>query len=98
MGELQADGGAVGIRWLMQYQPVVLGVPVVVPQITETTALGAAYLAGVATGTWTEEQIQGMWREAARYEPQMGEDERAGLLAGWDRAVERSRGLASPGA
>ena len=96
MEELKADGGAVGNRWLMQFQADALGVPVVVPEITETTALGAAYLAGVATGLWTEEQIAGMWREAARYEPRMGEDERVSLLAGWARAVERAKGQAAP--
>jgi glycerol kinase len=96
MAELKADGGAVGNRWLMQFQADALGVPVVVPEITETTALGAAYLAGVATGLWTEEQIGGMWREAARYEPAMGEDERASLLAGWAQAVERAKGQAAP--
>ena len=96
MEELKADGGAVGNRWLMQFQADALGVPVVVPEITETTALGAAYLAGVATGLWTEEQIRGMWREAARYEPAMGEDERTSLLAGWAQAVERAKGQAPP--
>jgi len=93
---LKADGGAVANRWLMQFQADVLGAPVVVPEIAETTALGAAYLAGIATGRWTREQVGEMWREAARYEPRMGEDERASLLAEWRRAVERSRGWAAP--
>jgi glycerol kinase len=78
----------------MQFQADLLGVPVVVPEISETTALGAAYLAGVATGAWTEEQTREMWREAARYEPRMSEDERDSLLEGWHRAVERSRSWA----
>jgi glycerol kinase len=91
---LKADGGAVANRWLMQFQADVLGAPVVVPEIAETTALGAAYLAGIATGRWTREQVGEMWREAARYEPRMGEDEREALLAQWRRAVERSRGWA----
>jgi glycerol kinase len=69
----------------------VLGVPVVVPEISETTALGAAYLAGVATGEWSERDVRAMWREAARYEPSMSEDERGSLLAGWSRALERVR-------
>ena len=69
--ELKADGGAVENAWLMQFQADVLGVPVVVPEVSETTALGAAYLAGVATGTWTEADVRSMWREAARYEPAM---------------------------
>ena len=82
----------------MQFQADVLGAEVVVPEIAETTALGAAYLAGIATGVWTREQVGEMWREAARYEPRMGEDERRTLLADWHRALERSRGWAAPGA
>ncbi len=89
---LKADGGAVANRWLMQFQADVLGAEVVVPEIAETTALGAAYLAGIATGRWTLEQVGEMWREAARYKPAMGEDEREQLLDGWRRALERSRG------
>lgn len=91
---LKADGGAVANRWLMQFQADVLGAPVVVPEIAETTALGAAYLAGVATGRWSREQVGEMWREAARYEPRIGEDERESLLAEWRRAVERAKGWA----
>jgi glycerol kinase len=91
---LKADGGAVENAWLMQFQADVLGVPVVVPEIAETTALGAAYLAGIATGLWTQRQVGEMWRQAARYEPRMGEDEREALLADWRRALERSRGWA----
>jgi glycerol kinase len=88
---LKADGGAVTNRWLMQFQADVLGVPVVVPEIAETTALGAAYLAGIATGAWTPQGVEEMWREAARYEPRMGDEERESLLAGWAAALERSR-------
>jgi glycerol kinase len=91
---LKADGGAAANRWLMQFQADVLGVPVIVPEIAETTALGAAYLAGIATGAWDLEQVAAMWREAARYEPRMGEDERETLLAEWGRAVERAAGWA----
>ena len=94
LSELKADGGAVHNSWLMRFQADVLGVPVVVPEISETTALGAGYLAGVATGLWTEEDVRSMWREAARYEPRMAESERERLLAEWARAVERSRGWA----
>jgi glycerol kinase len=89
---LKADGGAVANGWLMQFQADILGAPVVVPQIPETTALGSAYLAGIATGLWDLEQVEGMWREAARYEPRMSGDERSSLLAGWRRAVERAKG------
>jgi glycerol kinase len=91
---LRADGGAVANRWLMQFQADVLGVPVSVPEISETTALGAAYLAGVATGLWTVERVGEMWREADRYEPRMEAAQREALLAGWQRALERSRGWA----
>jgi glycerol kinase len=90
LAELKADGGAVVNGWLMKFQADVLGVPVVVPEVSETTALGAAYLAGVATGTWTEPDVRAMWSEAARYEPSMSEDERETLLAGWSRALARA--------
>jgi glycerol kinase len=96
MAELKADGGATVNGWLMQFQADVLGIPVVVPEVAETTALGAAYLAGVATGEWSEEDTRAMWREAARYEPRMGEGEREALLADWSRAVKRSRAWARP--
>ena len=92
---LKADGGAATNGWLMQFQADVLGVPVIVPEISETTALGAAYLAGIATGLWTQEQVGEMWSEAARYEPRMNEDERESLLADWARALERAKGWAS---
>jgi glycerol kinase len=91
---LKADGGAVANAWLMQFQADVLGVPVIVPEIAETTALGAAYLAGIATGQWTAGQVREMWREAATYEPAMPESEREELLGRWREAVERSRGWA----
>jgi glycerol kinase len=92
LSELRADGGASTNAWLMQFQADVLGVPVVVPEISETTALGAAYLAGVGIGLWTIEQLRTGWREKHRYEPGMGEEQREELLAGWRSAVERSRG------
>jgi glycerol kinase len=95
LSELKADGGAVGNGWLMRFQADVLGAPVIVPQIAETTALGAAYLAGIATARWSAAQVAEMWREAARYEPRMGEDEREALLDEWRRALERSRGWAT---
>jgi glycerol kinase len=92
---LKADGGAVANSWLMQFQADMLGAPVIVPEVAETTALGAAYLAGIATGLWTREGVGEMWREAARYEPRIGEAQREGLLAEWRRAVERAKGWAS---
>ena len=94
LGSLKADGGAVVNGWLMQFQADVLGVPVIVPEIEETTALGAAYLAGIATGVWELDEVAAMWREARRYVPGMSADERESLLAGWGRAVERARGWA----
>ena len=92
--ELKADGGAVHNAWLMRFQADMLGVPVVVPEISETTALGAAYLAGVATGLWSEQDVRAMWRQAARYEPAMSDDQRETLIAEWRRALERARGWA----
>ena len=94
LASLKADGGAVANRWLMQFQADVLAAPVIVPEISETTALGAAFLAGIATGAWTREGVTEMWRRRAEYKPAMGEEERRALLAGWERAVERSRGWA----
>jgi len=94
IGELKADGGAVANQWLMRFQADVLGAPVVVPEIAETTALGAAYLAGIATGRWSAAEVAEMWREAARYEPRMGADEREALLSDWHRALDRSRNWA----
>ncbi|HEX6115989.1 MAG TPA: glycerol kinase GlpK [Solirubrobacterales bacterium] len=94
LAELKADGGAVANRWLMQFQADVLGVPVIVPEVAETTALGAAYLAGIATGLWDQEQVRAMWREEDRYEPRMGEDEREALVARWHEALARARGWA----
>jgi glycerol kinase len=89
--ELRVDGGASANAWLMQFQADVLGVPVVLPEIAETTGLGAAYLAGVGAGYWTVTDVAGGWRERRRYEPRMREGERAGLLAGWADALGRAR-------
>jgi glycerol kinase len=93
--ELRADGAATVNRWLMQFQADVLGVPVVVPEVAETTAMGAALLAGVGADLLTLDQVRSLGDERARYEPAMGEDERASLLDGWHRALERSRGWAA---
>ena len=93
--ELRADGAATVNRWLMQFQADVLGVPVTVPEVAETTALGAALLAGVGASLLTLDQVSTIGEEAARYEPRMGEDERATLLDGWHRALDRSRAWAT---
>ena len=89
--ELRADGGATANRWLMQFQADVLGVPVVVPEVAETTALGAAYLAGVGVGLWTLADVRDSWRERTRFEPRMREGECAELLVGWRAAIARAR-------
>jgi len=94
LSALRADGGATVNAWLMQFQADALGVPVIVPEIAETTALGAAYLAGIAVGLWDQEQVAAMWRERATYEPRISADERESLLSRWHEAVERSRGWA----
>jgi glycerol kinase len=73
----------------MQFQADVLGVPVLVPEVAETTALGAAFLAGVGASLWTVSDVRDGWR--ARFEPRMGEGERACLLAGWHGALARAR-------
>jgi glycerol kinase len=92
---LKADGGAVANRWLMQFQADLLGAPVVIPEIAETTALGGAYLAGIATGAWDRAGVEAMWREAMRYEPAMSEDERETLIGEWRRALDRAKGWAA---
>ena len=93
--ELRADGGASVNSWLMQFQADILGVPVEVPEIVETTALGAACLAGLATGFWkSREEIDAKWKVANRYEPAMPEAERGRLYGRWQKALERSRGWA----
>ena len=96
---LRVDGGAVVNDFLMQFQADVLGVPVDRPVVNETTALGAAYLAGLAVGFWeSREQIQQLWQRDRRFEPQMDEATRQALYGGWQRAVERSRSWEQPGA
>jgi glycerol kinase len=95
LNELRADGGAVANQFLMQFQADLLGVPVEVPSVTETTALGAAYLAGLATGFWeNREELDARWQMARRYEPRMDVSERERLYDRWRQAVERARGWA----
>jgi len=93
LAALRVDGGAAVNDLLMQFQADVLGVPVVRPQVTETTALGAAYLAGLATGFWTGPQELRTQREGdVRFEPRMSASERAERRGRWSRAVERAKG------
>ncbi|MDI3341016.1 MAG: glycerol kinase GlpK [Sphaerobacter sp.] len=90
--ELRVDGGMVANNFLMQFQADIIGKPVERPEVAETTALGAAYLAGLAVGFWKDEQdIAQNWQLDRRFEPQMAEAERERLYAGWKRAVERAR-------
>ncbi|WLI89844.1 glycerol kinase GlpK [Massilia sp. R2A-15] len=97
VAEVRADGGAARNDLLMQFQADLLGVPVVRPQVTETTALGAAWLAGLAVGFWaSREEAAAQWRAERRFEPAMAADRREELMATWARAVERSRGWAAP--
>ena len=93
---LKVDGGAVVNDFLMQFQADILGVPVQRPAVTETTALGAAYLAGLATGFWTSQQeIARQWQLEREFEPAMSADQRESFYEGWQRAVERARGWAT---
>ena len=88
---LRADGGASRDGFLMQFQADILGTDVVRPVIRETTALGAAYLAGLAVGVWKDrEEIRGLWRKDVTFRPDMAGDRRERLLKGWHRAVKRS--------
>ncbi|HST50849.1 MAG TPA: glycerol kinase GlpK [Pyrinomonadaceae bacterium] len=90
--EVRVDGGAVGNSFLMQFQSDILGARIVVPEVTETTAAGAAYLAGLAAGFWkSRDEIAASQRVARRFEPQMSADERERLHRRWLRAVERAR-------
>jgi glycerol kinase len=92
---LRADGGAAANDLLMQLQADLLGLPVQRPAVTETTALGAAYLAGLAVAYWSGlDEIVGQWRVEAEFAPSMASGRRDALYAGWQRAVERARGWA----
>ncbi|MBN1137106.1 MAG: glycerol kinase GlpK [Anaerolineae bacterium] len=92
---LRADGGAAANNLLMQLQADLLGVAVQRPAVTETTALGAAYLAGLAVGYWSGlEEIAAQWRAGAEFAPEIAPEQRDALYAGWQRAVERARGWA----
>ncbi len=89
--ELKVDGGMVYNDLLMQFQADILGVPVVRPKVAETTALGAAYAAGLAVGYWknTDEMVAN-WGMDKRWEPSMSDDQRESLYAGWQKAVTRT--------
>lgn len=95
LAELRVDGGGSSNAIAMQFQADILDVDVVRPHITETTALGAAYLAGLQTGFWPDiDTVAHQWREDRRFRPMLCAGRRTTLMAGWKRAVKRSRGWA----
>jgi glycerol kinase len=92
LSELRVDGGATANKLLMQFQADILGVPVIRPKVAETTALGAAYLAGLAVGYWRDPADVGAnWQVERRFEPTMSRDQASALMAGWSKAVSRSK-------
>jgi glycerol kinase len=89
--ELRVDGGMTANELLMQFQADVLAVPVIRPEVTETTALGAAYAAGLATGFWPDlDGLRERWAEGKRWVPRMEPDEREARYARWKKAVQRT--------
>ena len=95
---LRADGGAARNNLLMQFQADILGVPVQRPVVSETTALGAAFLAGLAVGIWqSPDEIARLWALEAEYLPRMSEDQRQALYSDWQRAAQRAQAWAAPG-
>lgn len=96
MAALRADGGAAGDDFLLQLQADLLGTPVIRPRLQETTAWGAAALAGLAVGFWSENEVGAMVQTDHVFTPRMGSVERESLYDGWQRAVERAQGWLSP--
>ncbi|MDL2236526.1 glycerol kinase GlpK [Christensenellaceae bacterium OttesenSCG-928-K19] len=91
LGRLKVDGGASANDFLMQFQADITGTPVMRPRVRETTALGAAYLAGLATGIWKDtKEIAGQWTLDKRFEPAMPEEKRSKLIKNWEKAIGRS--------
>jgi glycerol kinase len=89
--ELRVDGGMTANELLMQFQADVLGVPVIRPEVTETTALGAAYAAGLAVDFWSDQdELRERWKEDKRWEPDMSDEDRDASYAKWKKAVERT--------
>ena len=90
--ELRVDGGASLSDYLLQFQADLLGVPVIRPKVTETTAMGAAYFAGLAVGFWkNQDAVSSAWTEAKTFTPQMSDEERTRQLDHWNRAIERTK-------
>ena len=97
LGETRVDGGASQNNLLMQFQADLLRVPIIRPKVTETTALGAAYLAGMGVGIWAgTNEIESHWQVDKIFQPQANEAQMKELESGWQRALERSKGWASP--
>jgi glycerol kinase len=95
ISELRVDGGAAGNNLLMQFQCDVLNAKVIRPTITETTALGAAYLAGLAVGFWkSTDELQKQWQIGQEFDPDITEEKRAGLTKGWHKAVNAALSMA----
>jgi glycerol kinase len=96
IGTLRVDGGAAANDFLCQFQADMLGAPVLRPSVTETTGLGAAYLAGVGAGIWKPAELAERWKLERRFSPAMAPAAREAAYRGWRRAVERSRGWVEP--
>jgi glycerol kinase len=94
--ELRVDGGAAVMDVLCQLQADLLGIPVRRPRSTETTALGAAFLAGLGAGVWSDEDLGRLWKLDREFEPRISRDEADSLQSRWRQAVERSRAWARP--
>jgi glycerol kinase len=89
--ELKVDGGMVQNETLMQFQADILNVPVIRPKVAETTALGAAYAAGLAVGFWEgEDDVRQNWQEDKRWEPNMDDSERERIYRNWNKAVTKT--------
>ena len=92
LSELRVDGGAASNNLLLQFQADLLGVEVLRPKVTETTALGAAFLAGLAVGFWQDEaELASLWQIERRFSPGMTATQRDELMAFWHKAVDRAR-------
>jgi glycerol kinase len=96
LNELRVDGGAAVMDVLCQFQADLLGIPVRRPRHTETTALGAGFLAGLGTGVWTDAGLADLWKLDREFEPRMSRDQADSLQSRWRRAVERSRDWKKP--
>jgi glycerol kinase len=94
---LRVDGGGSANNFLMQFQADQLGIPIEVAATAATTALGAAYLAGIAVNVWrSQDDVAARWRSSRIFEPKMSHDERDTLYHGWKRALERARNWLQP--